>query len=257
GRGELRHLLLKTTEKTQQCLVTFVTFCEPSPQLLSLAKDVFRSHPAIKGVVQNVNQKRGNAIIGDTYRVLEGEGSIEEELCGLLFKVSSASFFQVNPQQAENVYREAIQRAELTGEESVVDAYCGVGTLACLFAPHVKRVYGIECVPEAVEDAKANAQKNEIDNTEFICGLAEEKIEAIDRVDLLLVNPPRAGCEPQFLQEIGRLAPKRIIYISCDPATLARDLAAWKELGYSIGQLQPFDMFPQTAHVESLVCLTK
>ncbi len=223
--------------------------------ITQLAEEIFHTSPEIKGVVQNINPLETNVILGREFRTLIGQGWIEETLGGLYFKVSPASFFQVNPPQAEALYKKALELSELTGRERVLDAYCGVGTLSLFFAQKAKEVIGIESVPEAIVDAKENAQRNGIENTHFICGLAEEKIAELNQIDLALINPPRKGCERPFLEALVVLKPHRIAYISCDPATLARDLQFLSQAGYRVTTVQPFDMFPQTMHVECLVIL--
>lgn len=255
NEGELKHVLIKTAVGTKQVLVIFVTAKEASEELRRAAVEVFDSLDEIRGVVQNINSSSDNTVLGDTYVTLAGQGSIEEKLCGYYFKVSPASFFQVNPSQAENLYRDVIDKAALTGNEIVLDAYCGVGTLSLLLAPHAKKVIGVECVPEAIEDAKENAVKNNIVNTEFHCQLAEEFIESQKALDVAVLNPPRKGCERSVLEKLSELKPKTIIYVSCDPATLARDLAFLIGKGWKLKSVTPYDMFPQTAHVESLAVL--
>ncbi len=211
--------------------------------------------PQVQGVVHNQHEGKDNVILGKVYEILKGAGSITETLCGLQFHVSPASFFQVNPLQAEQLYLTALELAELTGNETVLDAYCGVGTLSLLFARKVNNVIGVESVPQAIEDALENAALNKISNVRFVLAQTETFIASASSVDLILLNPPRKGCEPSVLQEIGRIAPKKLIYISCDPATLARDLLHLKAFGYTIDRVQPFDMFPQTAHVECIAVL--
>ncbi len=250
---ELRHLLIRSAMNTQEVLVILVTAKESCLPLSSLAKKIISCHPSIKGVVQNINQSGGNTILGKTYKVLEGVGYITECLGGLYFKISPASFFQVNPEQAEALYANAIELAELNGSETVLDAYCGVGTLSLFFSKHVKKVLGVECVPEAIADAKENGKINRIDNVNFVCSNTEAFISTLSDVDVILLNPPRKGCDPSVLNGIQKILPKKVIYISCDPATLARDLSQLQTYGYKIQTVQPFDMFPQTAHVECIV----
>lgn len=254
GKGLLRHVLIKTAVHTQQVLVILVA-TEALPT--SLAEQILASMPEIKGVVQNLNTASGNAILGPHFTTLVGEGSIEEVICGLNFKVSPASFFQVNPAQAEQLYQKAIEFAALNGKERVLDAYCGVGTLSLILSKNAQEVIGVECVQDAIEDAKENAIKNQIENVSFICAPAEVFISSLGKVDVAVLNPPRKGCEPNFLERLQALKPKRIVYISCDPATLARDLHYLSLHGYHLTQVQPFDMFPQTAHVETIACLVR
>ncbi len=252
----LRHVLIKSAIHTDQVLVVLVTKGSATQALRKIAHALMECCPKVRGVVQNINNAAGNTVLGEESHVLEGEGAIEEKICDLSFKVSPASFFQVNPFQAEELYKKALDFAQLTGEETLLDAYCGVGTLSLLFAQRAKRVVGVECVPAAIADAEENAQKNQITNVEFICDDAEHFIEKLSAVDVALLNPPRKGCAVSFLQRLVELAPRRIVYISCDPATLARDLAFLGERGFHIETVQPFDMFPQTAHVETIVSLS-
>ncbi len=252
----LRHVLIKTAVQTHQVLVILVTQGEGSPLLPSIAEKIMESLPEIKGVVQNINTSSGNAILGKTFRTLAGHSSIVDKICGMHFKVSPASFFQVNPPQAENLYQKALKFCDLKGDETVLDAYCGVGTFSLILAPHTRKVIGVECVADAIADARDNAKQNKISNAAFTCSQAEDFIGTLEAIDVAVLNPPRKGCAPQFLEKLVLLKPSRIVYISCDPATLARDLAILKERGYSIDEVQPFDMFPQTVHVEAIAKLT-
>lgn len=250
----LRHVLIKTAVHTNQVLVVLVTEGK-CPPLETLACKLMEGMSEILGVVQNINPSSGNTVLSGDYHLLAGAGSIEEKLCGLSFKVSPASFFQVNPAQAEKLYEKALEFAALQGNERILDAYCGVGTLSLVFARHALEVIGVECVPEAVKDAEENASRNSITNARFICSQAEEFVAVLKDVDVAILNPPRKGCEPVFLETLSSLKPSRIVYISCDPATLARDLTLLSAKGYKITAVQPFDMFPQTAHVETIVSL--
>ncbi|HUD01934.1 MAG TPA: 23S rRNA (uracil(1939)-C(5))-methyltransferase RlmD [Rhabdochlamydiaceae bacterium] len=252
----LKFVLIKTGVSTNQVLVILVTEGEGSPALPATAEKIMESAPEIKGVVQNIKTTADNVVLGKTFRTLAGHSSIVDKICGLHFKVSPASFFQVNPAQAENLYQKALEFCELKGEETVLDAYCGVGTLSLIVAPHAKHVIGVECVPDAIADAEENAKRNQIKNTVFHCAPAEDFIGTLSSIDVAILNPPRKGCEPAFLEKLLQLKPKRIVYVSCDPATLARDLALLQK-GYTINAVQPFDMFPQTIHVESIVQLNK
>lgn len=255
GSGELRHVLIKSSIHTNQVLVILVTNLNPSTKLQKIAEDIMKRCSAVKGVIHNLNTDSDNVILGGSYHTLVGESFIQEVIGGLKFKVSPASFFQVNPAQAEQLYAKALEFAELTGSERVLDAYCGVGTLSLIFSRQAKSVVGIECVSEAIQDAKENAANNEIMNAEFVCAQSEEYIRKVKGCDVVVLNPPRKGCEKAFLDGIIKLLPKKVIYISCDPATLARDLAILCGSGYAVDQIQPFDMFPQTSHVECVVKL--
>jgi 23S rRNA (uracil1939-C5)-methyltransferase len=256
-KGELRHLLIKTAVQTQEVLVTLVTTQENPAHLLEIAKQIIRASPKIKGVVQNINPSTNNTILSRKFKTLIGEPCIFESILGLSFKVSSASFFQVNPMQAEILYKKTLELAALSSKETVLDAFCGVGTISLLAASHAKKVIGIECVREAICDAEDNAQRNRIGNVQFHCGQAESLISTLGAIDVAILNPPRKGCESSFLKELAEKRPSRILYISCDPATLARDLAYLTSQGYEPDFIQPFDMFPQTAHVECLVRLIR
>lgn len=249
---DLRHVLIKTAVHTGQVLVILVT---PTSTLLkTLAHQIMKKMPEIKGVVQNIQPDPTNTVLSKNFHLLAGQDHIQEILCGLTFKVSPASFFQVNPAQAEALYQKALEFAALSGTETVLDAYCGVGTLSLLLAQKAQHVIGVEYVPEAIEDAKENAHKNNITNVTFHA-MATEKL-TLPFLDIAVLNPPRKGCERDFLLRLAQQKPRRIVYISCDPATLARDLCILHEKGYQVGRVQPFDMFPQTAHVETLVELT-
>lgn len=255
GCGELRYVLIKTAVNLSQVLVVLVVSNEASETLRRIARDIITCCSSVQGVVQNIQRDPGNVVLGKKYHLLEGKSEIEECLSGLIFKISAASFFQVNTAQAELIYSKSLEFAELTGKELVLDAYCGVGTLALLASKRARRVVGIEVVPEAIADAQHNAERNEISNATFICGPVEKVISNMDRFDVVLLNPPRKGCEPSVLEQIATQEPKIIVYISCSPTSLARDLALLIGLGYQVEIVQPFDMFPQTAHVECVVKL--
>lgn len=256
GQGLLKNILIKTAVYTEQVLIVLVTNGEANKVLIDAAEQIMREAPAVKGVVENINRRSDNVVLGKEYRLLAGQDHIMETLNGLSFKVSPASFFQVNPAQALHLYQEAIQLADLQPNEKVLDAYSGVGTLSLSIAMRAKHVVAIENVPEAINDARENAERNNIANVEFHCANVESFIGKMDeKIDTVFLNPPRKGCEPAVIKAMARLKPQKIIYISCDPATLARDLALMCEQGYKIDAVQPFDMFPQTAHVETVVKL--
>ncbi len=255
--GELKHIVIKTAVQKNEVLVVLVTNGSGSPELLSVADQIIQALVEVKGVIQNRNSLHSNVILSDDFHVLVGASCITEMLCGLSFKVSPASFFQVNPAQAQKLYEKAVSLCDLRGEEVVLDAYCGVGTLSLILAQRAKNVIGVECVAQAISDAEENARLNGISNTRFVCDYAEKFIATLGAIDVALLNPPRKGCEPIFLETLAKLSPKKIVYISCDPATLARDLAILSSKGYFVEEIHPFDMFPQTAHVESIVRLTR
>jgi 23S rRNA (uracil1939-C5)-methyltransferase len=257
GRNGLRHVLLRSSLHQGQVLVVLVGKGAPAPAVLTVARRLRERCPELAGVLYNRNDRPGNAILGPGFELLEGKDRIEEQLNGLTFELSGPSFFQVNPPQAASLYQRAIQLANLDRGQHVIDAYCGVGTLSLHIAQHVDNVLGIEYVEAAVKDAQRNAERNQLSHARFLAGLVEEKIHAIERVDCAFLNPPRKGCDPAVLKSLLSRGPQRIIYISCEPATLARDLAILHAGGYNVDHVQPFDMFPQTMHVETVVRLIK
>lgn len=255
GKGLLRFVQIRAAESTSAVLVTLVVKEGNKEKLMPLAESIMQNCPQVKGVVVNINTKPGNTAMGDTYQTLVGEGVIEEKVLDKYFKVSPASFFQVNLKKAEQIYQEAIALAAFDGSETLLDAYCGVGTLSLCASSYVKRVMGVEYVPEAIEDARWNAARNGVSNADFFCAKSEDFIASCEKVDIAFVNPPRKGCEKSFLQALVKLRPRKIIYISCDPSTLARDARILVDAGYRLGTIYPHDMFPQTSHVESVVKL--
>lgn len=256
GTGELRCILIKSSINLGEVLVVLITKTNDVKNLQNFAEKIMSASSLIKGVVQNINAATGNSILGNQYKLICGSMYIQERLRDLYFYISPASFFQVNTYQAEKLYQKALEISCLNGDETVLDAYCGVGTLSLYFARHCKSIIGIECVPEAIKDAKENAKLNSILNATFICAYSEDYIKNIQSIDLIILNPPRKGCEKSLLERINKIRPEKIIYISCNPATLARDLAILHADGYTIEIVHPFDMFPQTTHVECLVKLT-
>ncbi len=257
GQGLLRHVLIKNGFHTGQVMVVLVTNGDWFPAGETLAMELASAHPEIRSVVQNINRSRGNVVLGRENRVLWGSDGIIEELGGLKFKISANSFFQVNPVQTELLYNRAVEYAGLTGGERVVDAYCGVGSLTLFLARKAKEVYGIEVVLEAIADARRNAAMNGIENTRFLVGETETVLPKLVRdglrFDVAVVDPPRSGCEASVLQALAEVGVARIVYVSCNPSTLARDLKILAELGYEAQEIQPVDMFPQTYHIECVV----
>ena len=217
--------------------------------------------PGLKSVVQNINKKQTNIVMGNKTRLLYGKTTIKDRLGTLKFNISAQSFFQVNSAQAEKLYNKAIEFAALSGGETVVDCYCGTGTISLYLAKHAQKVYGIEIIASAIEDAKRNAEDNRCDNAEFILGDAavkmQELVEQGVRPEVVLLDPPRAGCEEKVLAAIAQVMPQRIVYVSCNPASLARDLAYLEQNGYQAEVAQPVDMFPMTHHVETVCLLSK
>ena len=220
-----------------------------------------RAVPDCVGVVLGVNTRRGNTILGERYRTLWGADTLEDELCGLTFRLSVPSFYQVNRDQAEVLYRKAVEYAGLTGGELVVDLYCGAGTITQVMAGGAGRVIGAEIVPEAIEDARENARRNGIENVEFFCGdaaqLAADFAGRGLRPDVICVDPPRKGLAPGVIAAAAQMAPQRVVYVSCDPGTLGRDVKRFAEYGYRVQRAAACDLFPGTRHVETVVLLSK
>jgi 23S rRNA (uracil1939-C5)-methyltransferase len=244
----VRYVVVRTAHGTDDILVTLVSRDPPTNRLAKLAESLNAT-----GVVHNLNRAEGNRILGERFTTLAGRPHLEERLGGLTFRLSAAAFFQVNPPGAEQLYALALEMAALGAEESCLDAYCGVGTLTLLAAQHCRQATGIEVVPQAIADARVNASLNGITNAQFHASTVEKLIGKLEEVDCVFLNPPRKGCEPEVLEVLQRWAPKRIVYISCDPATLARDCARLTD--YRVERVQPVDMFPQTAHVENVSLL--
>ncbi len=259
GRGLIRHVVTRTTVNGEVMAVLVATSTSiPEKQALI---DTLRGRvEGLKSVYLNIQKGQTNVILGPDYRLLWGEPYITETLGGLSFSISPASFLQVNPVQTEKLYQMVLELLALTGTERVVDAYCGIGTITLLLANHAKEVIGIENVPEAVEDAKRNAEQNGIKNASFLCAPAEEALPKLladgFKVDALVLDPPRKGAEEAFLRAVIESGVQRVVYVSCNPATLARDCKILSEGGYKVEVVQPFDLFPQTAHVESVVLMS-
>ncbi len=260
GKGLIRHFYVRTNRRNQS-LVCVVANGEHLPYSKDLVLLLRQTEPGLVGVVLNSNLRNTNVILGDKYTVLWGQDWLEEELCHLTFHLSIPSFFQVNHAQTQQLYRTVLDFAGLTGTETVLDLYCGIGTISLALSKQAGRVIGAEIIPQAIQDAQKNAQNNEITNTEFFCGdagavaqrLAEENIHP----QVICVDPPRKGLSPEIPAILTGMSPDRIVYVSCDPATLARDLARFADLGYSVRKAQGVDLFPRTAHVETVVLLSK
>ena len=261
GKGLLRHIYLRQTQGGQQILVCLVINGQGVPQADLLIERLRTESPAVKGVLLNHNTKDSNVILGPGETLLWGEGHITETLCGLEFTLSPQSFFQVNPAQAERLYRLAGEMASLNGKERVLDLYCGTGTIGLTMAGRCAELVGVEAVPQAVEDARRNAAQNGISNARFLCMDAARAATQLAgegwRPDVVLLDPPRKGCEPALLQTVADMAPGWVVYISCDPATLARDLKLLRGLGYEARRVVPVDMFPRTGHVECGVAVVR
>jgi len=258
-QGVLRHIMLRNT-KAGKWMVVFVTNGPRFEEAKVLTNLLIEKHPEVVSVIQNMNKARGNRVLGYENKILFGAGTIEDSIGDLKFELSPLSFFQVNPIQTDVLYKQALTFAELKGDETVVDVYCGIGTISLFLAQQAKKVVGVEIVDVAIEDAKANAKRNNLNNTEFHTGKAEEVLPKLYekglRADVVVVDPPRKGCEQVVLETIANMNPERIVYVSCKPSTLARDLKILSDLGYKTEKVQPVDMFPHTMHIES-VCLLK
>lgn len=259
--GLIRHIMIRRAFKTDEVMVVIVTKHRELPYKEELIDTLVKNVKGIKSIIQNINHKNTNVILGLENITLWGTDTISDYIGEFKFNISPLSFFQVNPVQTEVLYGKALEYAGLTGEETVFDAYCGTGTISLFLSKKAKVVYGVEIVPEAIENAKTNAKENGVSNAEFIVGEAEKVIpQLIDsgiKADVVVVDPPRKGCEKSLLEAIAKMAPERIVYVSCDPSTLARDLGILQELGYKTIEIQPVDMFPQTAHVETVVELCR
>lgn len=252
--GTLRHILIRANAKGEQ-LLGFVTTGRQKSEVLQLAKQVMAHLPQVVGVVESVNKRVQNVILGEKAQPLFGTPHLSEKLFDLTFKISMESFFQVNLNAALLLYQTALDFAEITETSTVLDAYCGTGTMALLAARRARNVVGAECVAAAVHDAKENARQNKIANARFVVGRVEEKIELFRDIDIALVNPPRKGLDARVVQAIDDYGPKRVVYVSCNPATLARDIKMLTQ--YRLVKVQPVDMFPQTMHVESVALLER
>lgn len=259
GYGLFRHVLIRRGFKSGEIMVVLVLGSPILPSSNNFVKALRKEHPEITTVVLNINDRKTSMILGEREKVLYGKGFIRDELCGCTFRISSKSFYQVNPVQTEILYQKAIEFAHLTGKESVIDAYCGIGTIGLIAARRAKKVIGVELNPDAVRDAKRNAQENGLNQAEFCQGDAGEFMlkmaEEGRSADVVLMDPPRSGSSTVFLQSLMKLGPKRVVYVSCDPETLARDLEILTEQKYAVERIQPVDMFPFTSHVETVVAL--
>ncbi len=257
-KGELRHISLRVGRRTGQILITLVSKTDRLPNLETLAKVWMDTIPNLQGVCLNINPKRTNAIFGPETFLVAGKHEIEEEFAGLKFAIDSTSFFQVYTEQAENLLNWVGLQLDLDGSETLIDAYCGIGTLTLPLAKRVKQAIGIELVPSAVEQAQRNAQLNGIDNAAFVEGSVEKMLPSLHAADIILLDPPRKGCDREVLDVLLERSPATLVYVSCNPATLARDLDILVNRGsYEIASLRTADFFPQTAHVETAVILKR
>ena len=261
GTGFLRHVLVKRSFTTGEVMVVLVAANAVFPGQKQFTAQLLRKHPEITTVVLNINDAYTSLVLGKQEKVLYGKGYIEDELCGCYFRISPRSFYQVNPVQTRVLYGKAVEMAGLTGRERVLDAYCGTGTIGLIASRQAREVAGVELNRDAVRDAIANAKRNGIENCRFTCADAgafmREMADWGETADVVFLDPPRAGSTPEFIGALAQMHPDRAVYISCNPETLARDLAVFCRYGYRPMAAQPVDMFPHTAHVETVVLLSK
>ena len=256
GAGFIRHTLIRRSFATGQIMVVLVTRSGEFKSCRSFVNALVKKHPEITTVVRNINDGKIRLSLGKKNETLYGDGVIEDRLMGLTFRLSPNAFYQVNPIQTEVLYGKAKEFAALTGEETVIDAYCGTGTIGLIMSDRAKKVIGVEVNSDAVKDAKANAKNNGVKNAEFYCGDAGKFMVDLasqnQKIDVVITDPPRAGCSKDFLRSLVTLSPKKVVYVSCNPETLARDLSYLTKNGYKVTAVQGVDMFPFTEHVETV-----
>ena len=260
-RGVLRHIMVRTGRETEETMVVLVTRTTKLPHKDALIRELTETFPHVKSIVHNINDRKTNVILGRKSKVIWGEEYIYDTIGDVKFAISARSFYQVNPYQTKVLYEKALEYAKITKDDVVIDAYCGIGTISLFLAKKAKKVYGVEVVPEAINDAKNNAKINGITNAAFTVGEAEKVMpewkEQGLHPDVIVVDPPRKGCDLNFLQAMIDMEPKRIVYVSCNPSTLARDLRILEDGGYETKEIQPVDMFPQTNHVELVALMSR
>lgn len=260
GYGLLRHVLIRRGFTTGEILVVLVTASPVFPSKNNFVKALREKHPEITTIVQNINGRSTSMVLGDKEHVLYGKGYIEDVLCGLRFRISSRSFYQINSAQTEKLYAKAMELAELTGNETVLDAYCGIGTIGLIASKHAGKVIGVELNQDAVRDAVQNAKKNGITNAQFFCNDAGRFMSHMaargESADVVFMDPPRSGSTEEFIDAVALMQPKRVVYISCGPDTLARDLRMFAKHGYKAKEAWPVDLFGWTEHVETVVLLS-
>lgn len=259
GKGIFRHILIRSSKHYKEVMVTLVTNVDEFKGKNNFVKEYIKRCPNITSIIQNINTRKTNVILGEKERVLYGPAFIKDSILGINFLISSKSFFQVNPIQVEKLYQTAIEMADLKPNDRVLDAYSGIGTISLIVSKYVKEVVGIEIVKDAVKDANKNKKINNIDDVSFICGDAKEEIRKLNedniKFDVVFVDPPRKGLDKEFIDALLDVKPSKIIYISCEPETLARDIFLLTTKKYKINKVQPVDMFPMTYHVETVTSL--
>ena len=260
-KGIVRHIMIRRGFTTNEVMVVLVTNGEKLPHKEEFVDLMVKNIPGIKSVIQNINSKKTNVILGLESKTLWGEDTISDYIGDFRFNISPLSFFQVNPTQTEVLYGKALEYANLTGNEEVFDAYCGTGTITLFISQKAKKVYGVEIIPQAIDNAWINAKENKVENVEFFVGESEVVIPDLInkgvKADVVVVDPPRKGCDKKLLDAITNINAKKIVYVSCDPSTLGRDLQVLEENGYKTLEVQPVDMFPNTSHVENVAKLIK
>lgn len=259
--GLIRHVLVRHSLMRDEILVVLVTASQILPGSRNFVNKIRELCPKVTTVVQNINPRSTSAVLGDKEKILYGKGYIVDELCGVKFRIAASSFYQVNPIQTEKLYNTAIKAAGLDGTQSILDAYCGVGTIGLSAAKSAKSVIGVELNKSAVQCAIQNVKDNGLKNARFICEDATKFILKMaagkERVDVVFMDPPRAGSTPEFLDAVSRMKPKKIVYISCNPVTQKRDLEILAKKGWKVDMIQPVDLFPHTDHVECIACLQR
>lgn len=261
GEGLLRHLYLRTAQKTGQTMVCIVATASRLPHVQELCANLTAAEPSVCSILVNVNRKNTNVILGQSYLALSGTDSIEDEICGIRIRISPHSFYQVNRDAAEKMYELAAEYAQPKRSDLLLDLYCGTGTIGLTMADKVDRLIGVEVVGQAVENAKENAKRNQLTNASFLCADAGQAAQMLagqgEHPDIIIVDPPRKGCDEQTLGAIVKMAPGRLVYISCNCATLARDIAILTKSGYRFVKGRPVDLFPRTTHVECVALLER
>ena len=259
--GFLRHVQIRVGRYSGQKLVTLITAKDDFPNCEAFVSDLVKAHPSIRSVVQSVNPDFTSVVLGKTSRVLYGDGCIEDSLCGMNFRISSGSFYQVNPVMAGRIYSDAVKMLKLKKTDTLIDAYCGTGTIGIIASPHVGKVIGVEQNASAVRDALTNASLNGADNMEFVRADASEYMSSLAKKDVraecVIMDPPRSGSTVKFMKSMKELSPSRVVYISCDPASLSRDLRWLTANGFRVRKISPYDMFPFTEHCECVVLMTR
>ncbi|ELC8367410.1 23S rRNA (uracil(1939)-C(5))-methyltransferase RlmD [Clostridium perfringens] len=258
-KGIVRHIMIRRGFTTNEVMVVLVTNGEKLPHKEEFVDLMVKNIPGIKSIIQNINSKKTNVILGLESKTLWGEDTISDYIGDFRFNISPLSFFQVNPTQTEVLYGKALEYANLTGNEEVFDAYCGTGTITLFLSQKAKKVYGVEIIPQAIDNAWINAKENKVENVEFFVGESEVVIPDLInkgvKADVVVVDPPRKGCDKKLLDAITDIDAKKIVYVSCDPSTLGRDLVILEENGYKTLEVQPVDMFPNTSHIENVALL--